>query len=97
MSKVPREEVEQVAILARLALSEEEIKRLQHEMSRILEHADKLQAVDTENVEGTSHVIPMTDIYREDQVGESLTPEEVVGNAPDAADTFFKVPRIVEE
>jgi len=44
-----------------------------------------------------SHVIPMTNVYREDQVGQSLTPEEVVANAPDAAEEFFKVPRIVEE
>ena len=97
MPDVAREVVEHVSTLARLALSSEEIDRLQHEMGRILEHADKLQAVNTDEIQGTSHVIPMTNVYREDQVGESLTPEEVVGNAPDSADDFFKVPRIVEE
>lgn len=97
MPDVTREVVEHVSTLARLALSSEEIDRLEHEMGRILEHADKLQAVNTDEIQGTSHVIPMTNVYREDQSGESLTPEEVVGNAPDSADDFFKVPRTVED
>ena len=97
MPDVSREVVEHVANLAKLDLSDEEIDRLQNEMGRILEHADKLQAVDTDDIEGTSHVIPMTNVYREDEVGQSLTPEEVVANAPDSAEEFFKVPRIVEE
>ncbi|NLO06573.1 MAG: Asp-tRNA(Asn)/Glu-tRNA(Gln) amidotransferase subunit GatC [candidate division WS1 bacterium] len=97
MPDVSREVVEHVSMLARLALSSEEINRLQHEMGRILEHADKLQAVNTDDIPGISHVIPMTNVYREDQVGPSLTPEEVVANAPESADEFFKVPRTVEE
>jgi aspartyl-tRNA(Asn)/glutamyl-tRNA(Gln) amidotransferase subunit C len=97
MPDVSREVVEHVANLAKLDLSDEEIDRLQNEMGRILEHADKLQEVDTDDIQGTSHVIPMTNVYREDEVGQSLTPEEVVGNAPDSAEEFFKVPRIVEE
>lgn len=97
MPDVSREVVEHVATLARLDLSDEEVERLQKEMGRILEHADKLQEVNTDDIQGTSHVIPMTNVYREDEVGQSLTPEEVVANAPDAAEEFFKVPRIVEE
>ncbi|MFO8080244.1 MAG: Asp-tRNA(Asn)/Glu-tRNA(Gln) amidotransferase subunit GatC [Armatimonadota bacterium] len=97
MPEVSREVVKHVATLARLELSDEEVDRLQHEMGRILEHADKLQEVNTDEIEGTSHVIPMTNVYREDEVGESLRPEEVVANAPDSAEEFFKVPRIVEE
>ena len=97
MPDVSREVVEHVSMLARLALSSEEINRLQHEMGRILEHADKLQAVNTAAIPGISHVIPMTNVYREGQVGPSLTPEEVVANAPESADEFFRVPRTVEE
>ncbi len=97
MPDVSREVVEHVAMLARLALSEGEIQRLQKELGRILEHADRLQAIDVEGVEGTAHVIPMTNVFREDEVGESLEPGEVVANAPDAADDFFRVPRIVED
>ncbi len=97
MADVSREVVEHVAMLARLQLTEDESDRLQKELGRILEYADKLQAIDTDEVEGTSHVIPMTNVYREDQVGVSLDVEEVVANAPDAAEDFFRVPRIVEE
>jgi len=97
MPEVSREVVKHVATLARLELSDEEVDRLQNEMGRILEHADKLQEVDTDDIQGTSHVIPMTNVYREDEVGQSLTPEEVVANAPESAEDFFKVPRIVEE
>ncbi|MGC9320002.1 MAG: Asp-tRNA(Asn)/Glu-tRNA(Gln) amidotransferase subunit GatC [Armatimonadota bacterium] len=97
MADVSREVVEHVALLARLALSEEEKDRLQHELGRILEHADRLQQIDTDDIEGTSHVIPMTNVFREDELGESLEVDEVVANAPDAAEEFFRVPRIVEE
>ncbi|MEA3401798.1 MAG: Asp-tRNA(Asn)/Glu-tRNA(Gln) amidotransferase subunit GatC [Armatimonadota bacterium] len=97
MADVSREVVEHVALLARLALSDEEKDRLQHELGRILEHADRLQQIDTDDIEGTSHVIPMTNVFREDELGESLDVEEVVSNAPDAAEEFFRVPRIVEE
>ena len=97
MPDVSREVVEHVATLARLELSAEEVDRLQHEMGRILEHADKLQEVETDDIQGTSHVIPMTNVYREDEAGQSLTPEEVVANSPDSAEEFFRVPRIVEE
>ncbi len=97
MPDVSREVVEHVAMLARLALTEDEIQRLQKELGRILEHADKLQAIDVEGVEATSHVIPMTNVFREDELGESLDVDEVVANAPDVADKFFRVPRIVED
>lgn len=97
MPDVSRDVVEHVATLARLALSDEEIERLRHEMGRILEHADALQEIDTDDIEGTSHVIPMTNVFREDRAGESLAPDEVIANAPDAAEEFFRVPRIVEE
>ena len=89
--------VEHVALLARLELSDEEIARLQHEMGRILEHAERLQEIDTTDIEGTSHVLPITNVYREsDAVGESLPPEEAVANAPDSSENLFRVPRIVE-
>ena len=96
MAEVSREVVEHVAMLARLELSEDEIRRLQHELGRILEHANRLQQVDTENVPGTSHVLPMVNVYREDEVAESLSPEEAVANAPDHTENLIRVPRIVE-
>ena len=55
------------------------------------------QDLETEDVAPTSHAIPMTNVFREDQVGESLSVEDVVENAPERSDEFFRVPRIVEE
>lgn len=97
MAEVSREVVEHVALLARLELSEEEIARLQRELGRILEHANKLQNVDTDAIEGTSHVLPITNVYREgDEVQPSLSPEEAVSTAPESTENLFRVPRIVE-
>ena len=97
MAGVSREVVEHVALLARLELSDEEITRLQHEMGRILEHAEKLQDVETDAIEGTSHVLPITNVYRDgDEVKPSLTPDEAVSTAPESTENLFRVPRIVE-
>jgi aspartyl-tRNA(Asn)/glutamyl-tRNA(Gln) amidotransferase subunit C len=97
MAEVSREEVEHVAQLARMALTSQDLERVGTELNRILEHFNRLQELDTEDVAPTSHAIPMTNVFREDQVGESLSVEDVVENAPERSDDFFKVPRIVED
>ncbi len=97
MARITREEVLHVAGLARLALNEDEIQRLQYELGRILDHFQKLQELDTENVPITSHVLPMTNVFREDKPGPSLPRDEVLANAPDQVEGFFRVPRIIEE
>ncbi len=95
--RLSREQVEHVALLARLELSEEEKERYTHELNQILEHFEALQKLDTENVPPTSHAIPMTNVLREDEVRPSLPREEVLQNAPDPAEGCFRVPRVVEE
>lgn len=95
--RLSREQVEHVALLARLELSEEEKERYTHELNQILEHFEALQKLDTDNVPPTSHAIPMTNVLREDAVRPSLPREEVLQNAPDAAEGCFRVPRVVEE
>ncbi|MCS6861399.1 MAG: Asp-tRNA(Asn)/Glu-tRNA(Gln) amidotransferase subunit GatC [Abditibacteriales bacterium] len=95
--RLSREQVEHVALLARLELSEEEKERYMHELNQILEHFEALQRLDTENVPPTSHAIPMTNVLREDVVRPSLPREAVLQNAPDAAEGCFRVPRVVEE
>lgn len=97
MPAITREEVEHVAKLAHLALSEEELERVGEDLNRILEYFRTLQELDTQGVPLTSHAIPMRNVYREDEVAASLPVEDVVSNAPDGADEFFRVPRIVEE
>ncbi len=95
--KITRKEVEHVARLARLELTAEEKERMQTQLDSILSYIDKLNELDTSAVEPTSHVLPMTNVFREDEVVPSLSQEEVLLNAPDRHELFFRVPRILEE
>ena len=95
--KITREEVEHVARLARLGLSEEERERMRAQLDAILTYIDKLNELDTTDVEPTSHVIPITNVFREDKVWTSLSQDEALTNAPDRQEAFFRVPRILEE
>lgn len=97
MPDITAEEVRHVAELAKLALSDEELERSGYELNRILAYFRELQEVDTEDVPITSHAIPMVNVLRADEVRPSLPAEEVVANAPDGVDVFFRVPRIIEE
>lgn len=94
---ITRKDVEHVARLARLALSEEEITLFQRQLRRILEHAERVTSLDTEGVEPTSHAIPLSNVFREDEVGPCLAQDEALANAPEAEEGQFRVPRIIEE
>ena len=94
--KITIKEVEHVARLARLELSEEEKERTRAQLDSILSYIDKLNELDTSAVEPTSHVLPMTNVFREDEVRPSLSREEAMASAPDRQDVFFRVPRILE-
>ena len=96
MAEITPEEVEHVANLAHLALPPEELARVGRELNRILAYFQQLQELDTEDVDITSHAIAMENVYREDSPRPSLPVEEVLANAPDSADVFFRVPRIVD-
>jgi len=93
--KLSMKEVEHVALLARLALSEEEKERFRAQLSSILEYADRINQLDTTAVEPTYHVLPLQNVSRPDQRGTTLTQEEVLQNAPDRDGSYFKVPRIL--
>lgn len=92
-----KEQVEHVAKLARLALTGEETERLRVQLSSILDHVEKLQALDVSNVPPTTHAVevPSTPM-REDRVHRTLSPAEATANAPEQADGYFVVPRILE-
>ena len=94
---IERADVEHVAKLARLHLSEEEIELFKAQLSRILDHAARVTALDTEGVEPTSHAIPLKNVFRPDETVIPMTQEEALSNAPLAEDGFFRVPRIAEE
>jgi aspartyl-tRNA(Asn)/glutamyl-tRNA(Gln) amidotransferase subunit C len=89
---IDREQVLHVARLARLRLSEEEVARMQGELSTILDHIEKLAELDLEGVEPTSHVVELENVLREDVPRPSLPREKALEQAPDAAAGGFRVP-----
>ena len=89
---IDREQVLHVARLARLALSDEEIERMSGELSHILEHVERMDELDLDGVEPTSHVVDLHNVLREDVPRPSLPRERALENAPDAADEGFRVP-----
>ena len=90
------EEVEHVALLARLELSDEERERFTTQLNSILEHFEQLQQIDTTGVEPMSHAVAVSNVFREDEETGSLAQEEALQNAPDAARECFRVPRVIE-
>ena len=90
------EEVEHVALLARLRLSDEERERFTTQLNSILEHFEQLQELDTSGVEPMSHAVAVSNVFREDEEEGSLTREEALQNAPDVARECFRVPRVIE-
>lgn len=94
---IDRAAVDHIARLARLDLSEAERSRMQVELAQILGHAERIQSLDLDDVEPTSHSIPLSNVTRADEVTPSLPQEEALMNAPEAEDGRFKVPRIIED
>ncbi len=89
---IDREQVLHVARLARLELSDEEVERMAGELSGILEHVDRIAALDLDGVEPTSHVVPLENVLRSDDPRPSLPRERALEPAPDPADGAFRVP-----
>lgn len=94
--KLSAKEVRYVAELARLELSPEEVEPFTTQLNAILEYMDQLNELDTEKVEPTSHVLSLSNVLREDEVGHSLSPDEVLANAPEKDKGHFVVPKIIE-
>jgi len=88
-------EVKHIAKLAKLKFSDEELQNFTNEMNQILTYMDKLNELDTTNVEPLIHPIENINVFRDDKLGKSLTTEEVLKNAPDRTDTFFRVPKVI--
>jgi len=97
VAKITHKEVEHVARLARLELTEAEKEQMTAQLDAILDYIGKLNQLDTSAVEPTSTVIPMVSVMREDEVRPSLTQDEALANAPDREGLYFRVPRIIED
>jgi aspartyl-tRNA(Asn)/glutamyl-tRNA(Gln) amidotransferase subunit C len=95
--KINQTEVRKVAKLSRLDLSEEEIEEFTGQLSAILDYVAKMNELDTTGVEPLAHCLPISNVFREDVVKESLGTEKTLANAPQRDGEFFKVPKILEE
>ncbi len=94
---ITKQEVEHVAKLARLELTEAEKDAFGRQLSSILTYMETLNTYDTEGVEPTATVLGEVNVFREDEVRPSLPVDRALANAPDRADGFFVVPKIIEE
>jgi aspartyl-tRNA(Asn)/glutamyl-tRNA(Gln) amidotransferase subunit C len=91
------EQVQHVAKLARLQLTEDEVEKFRGQLSAILEHAERVMALAAEDVPPTSHAIPLKNVLRPDVAGECLPQQKALSTAPEQEQGRFKVPRIIEE
>jgi aspartyl-tRNA(Asn)/glutamyl-tRNA(Gln) amidotransferase subunit C len=94
--KLTREEVLHIARLARVALTEEEITRMSEQLSNLLEHFDVLQKVDTTDVPPTAQSVNLESVMRGEDIRPSLSPDDVLANAPRREDNFFRVRPVLE-
>jgi aspartyl-tRNA(Asn)/glutamyl-tRNA(Gln) amidotransferase subunit C len=95
--KLSREDVLHLATLCRLGLSEEEMERLQEQLSHILENFEVMQQVDTSDVPPTAYPIPLENVVREDEVAPSLPQSDILANAPHQEEGYFRVKVVLEQ
>jgi aspartyl-tRNA(Asn)/glutamyl-tRNA(Gln) amidotransferase subunit C len=91
-----RIDVAHIARLARLDLSEDEQTLYASQLGKVLEHIEQLNSLDTTNVQPTSHVLEISNVFREDKERPSQSHDDALGNAPDRSGNFYRVPRIIE-
>ena len=95
--KIDAEQVRKVAKLARLELTEAEIEEFTGQLGAILAYVEKMNELNTEAVEPLAHCLPITNVFRPDEVHESLGSEKTLANAPQRDGSFFKVPKILDD
>lgn len=89
--------VRQVAHLARLRLEEGQVAAMADQLSNILAYVEKLKELDTQDVPPTTHALAVTNIFREDSPGPCFSSEQVLQNAPQSQDSFFRVPKVLDQ
>lgn len=97
MSEISRADVEHLAKLAHIAMTDSELERMTGELGVIVDSMATIQQAAGDDVPATSHPLPITNVFRPDQVGHVFTAEEALANAPDALQGRFKVPAILDE
>lgn len=97
MSKISKQDVEQIAALARLDLTESDIQKYQKELSAILDYIDLIGKVDTKNIKPTAQVTGLTDVVRKDEkIPSKLSRDDIFSNTPDKKDGYIKVKAVLE-
>ena len=94
---VSRDDVRHIAELARLEMPDDELDIFKMDLNDILEYAAKLNELDIEGVEPTSHAVSVKNVFRDDEPCPSIPVDDALSNAPDPQQHFFGVPRIIEE
>jgi aspartyl-tRNA(Asn)/glutamyl-tRNA(Gln) amidotransferase subunit C len=92
---VSRKEVEHIAELARLKFNEDELENFTKQLNEILTYVEKLNELDTENVEPLSHPVENNNVFRDDIVKPSIPKNEALKNAPEKDENFFRVPKVI--
>ncbi len=95
--KIDEAQVRRVALLARLEMSDQEVHQFSDQLSSILEYIEKLNELDTENVEPLAHCLDVHNAFRADEIRESLGAEKSMTNAPDREGDYFKVPKVLDD
>ena len=95
--KIDESQVRKVAKLARLELANSEIEEFTVQLSAILDYVEKMNELDTTDVEPLAHCLPISNVFRNDSIKASLGTEKTLANAPQRDGEFFKVPKILEE
>jgi len=93
---ITKKNVEYVANLSRLELNDADMDEFAPDLQEILSYIDKLNELDTSNVEPTAHVLPMKNVKREDEIKPSLSNESALKSAPETSEGFFLVPKVIE-
>ena len=95
--RVTEKDIKTVASLSRLKIRDDESEKISESLDKFLTYVENLQSVDTEKIEPTTYALPMQNIFRADEVKESLDRELALSNAPLKEEGYFKVPRVLEE
>lgn len=94
---VTRKDVEYIASLSKLKFEDIELDNYTHQLNEILAYVDKLNELDTENVEPLSHPIENNNVFREDELKPSISTEDALKNAPNKTEEFFRVPKVINQ
>jgi aspartyl-tRNA(Asn)/glutamyl-tRNA(Gln) amidotransferase subunit C len=97
MSGISQEDVAHLAHLARINIPTDQLAHYATQLDAILDAVDQVSSIDTSDVPAMSHPVPMTNVFREDVPGVSLTAEQALSGAPAVEDERFRVPRILDE